>query len=74
MSEQNTKGPINIVYAIRERARTYPAEYRYSMSLSTREHENKLYSPVTGLLIYPQYDLETIQSFQDVCKVTNWEF
>lgn len=74
MSEQNTKGPINIVYALRERARTYPADYSYSMSLSTKVYENKLLSNVTGLLIYPQYDLETIQSFQDVCKVTNWEF
>lgn len=72
MSEQNTKGPINIVYALRKRARTDRMEY--SMGLSTKVHESKLYSLVTGLLIYPEYDLETIQSFQDVCKITSWEF
>lgn len=72
MSEQNTKGSINIVYAIRKKARTNPTEY--SMGLSTNKYENKLYSLVTGLLIYPEYDLETIQSFQDVCKITSWEF
>lgn len=72
MSEQNTKGSINIVYACRKISRVDPLEC--SMDLSTSMYESKLCNCTTGLLLFPQYDLETIKSFQDVCKITTWEF